>query len=161
MAAKFEFSLEPLLDRRKRVEEACQREFARRRNDFERGVRELESLRKLERRSAQALGDSARASATADLRLRDRHLASLEAAVAGEVRRCAQLEAACERARDELIAASRERRALDRLKERRLEASEAARERREELELEEANARRRDRHTRERQAERTAGKAAL
>jgi flagellar biosynthesis chaperone FliJ len=54
---------------------------------------------------------------------------------------CEELNLACKRARDDLVAASRERRVVEKLKERRLRAFLAEEARRDELELDEANAR--------------------
>jgi flagellar protein FliJ len=159
MPAKFEFSLQPLLDRRKRIEEARQRDFVRSRRALADCAEELEALIEVRRRSARELSDAAHASPATELALRDRHLVAVEASIAAQRRRRAELETACERARDELIAASRERRVIEKLEARRRAAFDTERMRREELELDEGNARRRERDARERRAERAAGRA--
>jgi flagellar protein FliJ len=159
MPAKFEFSLQPLLDRRKRTEEERQREHAQRRGAVERCALDLESLLQVRRNSIGELLESTRTSTTADLRLRDCHLLALESAIDNAQHRRAELAAACARAREALAVASRDRRAIEKLKERRREAFEAAQRRREELELDDANGRRYECRA-QRLAERAAGRAA-
>lgn len=152
MARKFHFTLEPLLEYRKRIEEAKQREFASRRNAVEACARELERLAAARRRSLAVLGASVGDVPTADLRLRDEYLRAVDtAAVAADDRR-AELEAACGHARDELATAARDRRALEMLKERRRGIFEAEAARREEMELDESNARCHERVARQRHA---------
>ena len=90
----------------------------------------------------QQLAASVRVQPPAALRLRDAHLRSLESALDRQRGRLVELEAAYERAREELMSASRERRVIERLKERRQCAFEAEQMRREALELDDANARR-------------------
>ncbi len=159
MPAGFEFSLQPLLDRRERIEEERRRDLARCMNALERCAHEVESLARTQRRSLNELAQWARA-APADLRLRDRHLLALQTAIDTERRQYAQLEGACERARAALTAAGRERRTMEKLKERRHQAFSAAQTRREELELDDANARAHERRARERLVQRAAGRAA-
>lgn len=143
MPARFDFRLAPLLDHRKRVEEAKQREFAACRRALDECRREIERLGGQRRRSMEQLGSSAGTHSAAELRLRDAHLRRVTLAISDERRRQGELSAVYERARDELIAASRERGVVEKLKERRLRAFEAEAARCEELELDEANARRR------------------
>jgi flagellar FliJ protein len=144
MPARFDFRLAPLLDHRKRVEEEKQREFATCRGAVDECRREIERLCEQRRSSIEQLAGSARTQSAADLRLRDAHLRRVELAIRDERLRQAKLCAAYERTRDELIAASRERRVVEMLRERRLRAFEARAARYEELELDEANARRRE-----------------
>ncbi len=144
MPARFDFRLAPLLDHRKRVEEEKQREFAACRRAVDECRREVERLGGQRRRSIEQLAGSARTQSAAELRLRDAHLRRVELAISDERRRQGELCVASERARDELIAASRERRVVEKLRERRLRAFEAEAARCEELELDEANARRRE-----------------
>lgn len=141
MPGRFQFRLEPLLERRRRTEAEKQRDFAVRRRSLERSAQEIERLADARRRWANALVASTTSAAAIDLRLHDGYLTMLEAAIAQERRSRAELEAALGRARDELIAASRERRAIEKLKERRRCAFDAQEARREELAIDEANAR--------------------
>lgn len=152
MARKFHFTLEPLLEHRKRIEEARQRELASRRSAVEACARELEQLNAARRRSLAGLGASAGDVSTADLRLRDEYLRAIDAAAATADDRRAELEAACRDARDELATAARDRRALEMLKERRRRIYEAEAARREEMELDESNARCHERVARQRHA---------
>ncbi|MGA9944752.1 MAG: flagellar FliJ family protein [Candidatus Cybelea sp.] len=144
MPARFDFRLAPLLDHRKRVEEAKRREFAASRRALEESTCEIERLGGQGRRAIEQLTGSARTQPAAELRLRDAHLRRVELAIRDERLRQGELFAVCERAREELIAASQERRVVEQLKARRLRAFEVEAARYEELELDEANARRRE-----------------
>jgi flagellar export protein FliJ len=144
MPARFDFRLAPLLDHRKRVEETKQREFAGSRCAVEECRFEIERLGGQRRRAIEQLAGSAGRRSVAELRLRDAHLRRVELAISDERRRQGELFAVYERARDELIAANHERHVLEKLKERRLRAFAAAAARYEELELDEANTRRRE-----------------
>jgi flagellar protein FliJ len=160
MPAKFQFPLQPLLDWRKRVEEEKQRDFAACRRAVDESARELDRLAAARWQCARQLAASARRRPAADLRLRDAHLRSLDVAIDDERRRRCDHEAALGRARAELITASRERRVIERLKERQWRLFEAEEARREELELDESNARNRERTLRKRLARRRAESAA-
>lgn len=131
MGRAFEFRLEPLLEVRNRIEQARERDLfaARRRLDeCETRIRQLGTARGVRLHAA-------------DVRLRDAYL-----------RRANELEAAVAAARDALVEASRERRVIETLKERLRRAFDAEAARREELELDDANARRRERARRKRVA---------
>lgn len=141
MAARFEFRLQPLLDRRKRFEEEKQSNFAACRRAAEQCMDQLLQLSDDRRRFLKQLVETALTKPNADLRLRDAHLRCIEAAIDQTRRRREELNAACERAREELIAACRERRVIEKLKERLYRAYQSEQSRREELELDEANAR--------------------
>jgi flagellar protein FliJ len=150
MGARFRFSLQPLLDWRARVEEEKQRDFAAARRLHAQSVDELQRLADAYRRCAKQLAAAALTEESTNLRLRDSYLRFLDAAMARERSRRAELSAACDRARDQLVCASRERRAIEKLKERRLRDFEAEEARRQELEIDEQNARSHERRTRER-----------
>jgi flagellar export protein FliJ len=141
MGGRFRFTLEALLHRRRRVEEEKQREFAACRRALEDGSRQLERLADSRRRCLERMTRSARAGTTPDVRLLDAIVLSLDSAAASGRERRTALEAACGRARDALIAATRDRRAIEKLKERHLRAFQAEEARRDELELDEANSR--------------------
>jgi flagellar biosynthesis chaperone FliJ len=132
MPSRFHFALQPLLDRRRRVEEEKLHRF---------------TLQRRERDSAACAGDRLVAAlAKRSTRACDAPtLAAFDAAIAAQRRRAAAAQTALDAARDELIAASRERRVIERLRERRLRAYQEEAARRDELEIEEANARRRAR----------------
>lgn len=160
MPARFEFRFQPLLDRRKCVEEEKQRKFAACWRAVEECRRELARLGDAHRRVARQLVETALRRPMADVRLREAYLRSVEAAVHDVRRRRGEAQTAWERAREELVSASRERRVIEKLKERRREAFEAERARREELELDESNARCYDRSVWKRLAARGAERAA-
>jgi flagellar export protein FliJ len=130
MAPWFHFALQPLLDRRSRIEEEKQHRF-----DSQLGERDAALCE--EERLAAALAQ--RALRTSDAG----SLAVFDAAIAARRRRAARAEAALETARHELMAARRDRRAIEKLRDRRRRAFEEEEARREELEIDEANARRR------------------
>lgn len=130
MAPRFRFALQPLLDRRGRIEEEKQHRFDLQRRKSDDALREGELL---------AAGLTERALRTSDAG----SLAVFDAAIAARQRRAADAESALEAAREELIAARRDRRAIEKLRDRRRRAFEEEEARREELEIDEANARRR------------------
>lgn len=160
MPPKFHFTLEPLLDYRKRIEEVKQPEFESRRSAADACGRELEQLAAARRRSLAGIKASVGAAPTAELRLRDEHLRSIEAAAVTSGERREELEAACRQARDELATAARNRRAIEMLKERRRRIFEAENARREEMELDESNARCYERIARQRRVLRSHESAA-
>lgn len=130
--AQFHFRLQPLLDGRRRAEEQKLHRYAVRK-------RERDDALSARDRLVSALARRAVRSSEAGW------LASLDAGVAAQQRRAADAQAALENARGELAAAARERSVLEKLRERRLRAHADEEARREELEIEEANARRRPR----------------
>lgn len=148
MPARFRFSLQPLLEWRTRVEEERQRDFAAARRLLEDCDRELKRLAGAYAHCAKQLVASARAQRAADLRLGDSYLLLLQAAMGSERSRRGELQSACDRAREALLVASRERRVIEKIKERRRQEFEFAQARREELEIDESNARRHERATR-------------
>jgi flagellar FliJ protein len=126
MAARFHFGLQPLLDRRKRIEETKQQAYAARRRELDKHADQMERLNAALASAATGSGPAA-------------PLAYLDGAIRAQRRRIAELEAPLEDARQELIAASRDRRVIEKLLERRRRAFEALRARREERELDDAN----------------------
>lgn len=151
MAAKFRFSLQALLDARRRAESRKMYELAAWRRALDGTAAELEGIVRARDRCMSGLAAAALASSAVDLRVRDAYLRRLDAAFADVSCRRGEVLGAWESARDAVIAARRERRVLERLKERRRRAFEAEEARREELELDESN---------ERLARRRAGSAA-
>jgi flagellar biosynthesis chaperone FliJ len=145
MAGGFVFRLQPLLDERKRVERAKQHAFALAAQALEKSSRELDRLALALRSGGYALHDCARYGSTAGLRTHDAHLRYLERLVASHEARNAESALALELAVQELHRANLGRRLVERLRERRLHEFEREEARRDELELQEANARRRER----------------
>jgi flagellar biosynthesis chaperone FliJ len=130
MGRAFEFRLEPLLEARTRAVEARRREL------FACRHRLAACEERLSRIAREPLTLTA-----FDLRCRD-----------GLLRRVRTLDRACAFALEALALATRDRRVVETLKERRRRAFEAEEARREELELDEANARRHERASRKRVA---------
>jgi flagellar FliJ protein len=139
--ARFVFPLQPLLDARRRKEEEKQRAFAGAKAARDENVRELERLSAALRIGAHALHECAMTGSAASLRLHDSHLRYLERTLQSCEKRSAESAPAFDRAASELYAANRERRLIEKLKERRLQEFEREEARRDERELDEANAR--------------------
>jgi flagellar protein FliJ len=150
--ARFEFCLEPLLDARKRAEDEKCRNLATCHNSLERCRRERGRFVVAREACIAALYDAARMRPAADLRILDRHLRYLCAAETTTRSQEAELAESLERARNELILANRERRVVEKIKARRRRVFEAEEARREELELDDGNARRHERAMRKRGA---------
>lgn len=155
------YRLTPLLERRKRLEEEKQRLFASRQRALDESLDELRRLTTALRTGTTQLCEPTRPVRALDLRVHDAHLRYLEATIDAQRRHAAELEAALGRAREELTVANRERRVIEKLEERRRQAVEDERARREELDLDDANARRHERAARERLARGRAEKPAL
>ena len=126
MSAKFRFALQPLLELRRRAEEEQRQRYAARRRELDENAREINRLRGAFHVNALRIPSVI-------------HLVLADAAIGACQRRCTALEAECDSARTALIAASRERRVLEKLRERRRRVYEAQCARREEQEIEEAN----------------------
>jgi len=150
MAAPFRFALQAVLDARQRAEDEKMRDLTARRGALDAAEAELERIAGARERCLGELVKSAHTAAAVNLRVRDAHLRRLDAAFAEESLRRGELFAAWKSARDAFLAARRARRTLERLKGRRRRAFEAEEARREELELDESNARAYDRARRER-----------
>ncbi|MGA7356735.1 MAG: flagellar export protein FliJ [Candidatus Cybelea sp.] len=150
--ARFAFRLEPLLDARKRAEDEKRRNLAACRNSLERCEGERRRFAVARDACIVALFDAVRTRPVRDLRALDRHLRYLCAAETRTRSQETGLVESFERAREELILANRERRVVEKIKARRRRVFEAQEARREELELDDGNARRHERALRKRGA---------
>ncbi|HTA55074.1 MAG TPA: flagellar export protein FliJ [Candidatus Acidoferrales bacterium] len=150
--ARFAFRLEPLLDARKRTEDEKRRDLAACRNSLERCAGERRRFAVAREACIAALFNAVRTRPVRDLRALDRHLRYLCAAETTTRAQETGLAESFERARDELIFANRERRVVEKIKARRRRVFEAQEARREELELDDGNARRHERTLRKRGA---------
>ena len=141
--ARFVFPLQPLLDERRRTEEEKQLAFVRVKAARDERSRELDRIAGALRTRGRALHECAMTGSAANLRLYDANLRYLERALQSHERCSAESAQAFDLAAAELLDANRERRLIEKLKERRFQEFEREEARRDELELDEANARRR------------------
>lgn len=142
MAARFLFRLQPLLDERERAEREKHEAFGACRRTAAESASAIVRITQAGRRCERFLAGAGRAGAVRDAKLFDAHLRSLEATFERECLCHAELQACSERAREELLAARLERRVIEKIKQRRHRAFDLGEARREELEIDEANARR-------------------
>ena len=145
--ARFVFPLQPLLDERRRKEEEKQLAFFRVKAARDERSRELDRLSAALRARGRALHECAMTGSAANLRLYDAHLRYLERAIDSSERCSVESAASFDLAAAELLDANRDRRLIEKLKDRRLHEFEREEARRDELELDEANSRRRSRMT--------------
>jgi flagellar export protein FliJ len=126
MPRKFIFGLQPVIDRRKQVEDVTRQLVARTQRERDEAKCELDRLEAAFRARASSLRD----------------LQTLECSIGAQTRLLAEREAALEEARKELVAANQKRRVVEKLKERYLARLDAAEMRAEEAEIDESNLRR-------------------
>jgi flagellar FliJ protein len=142
MPKKFAFALQPVLDHRKRIEDERKQTLAIRQRAVDDAKRELERLNEEFRGHALALRQRHRQLAIEDLRLHYAHLQFLDRTIEAQTRIVAERQSAADRARNDLIDASKNRKVVDKLKDRRRIAFVAEETRVEQLELDDGNARR-------------------
>jgi len=118
---RFEFRLESLLNLRRSTEEAAKRAFGIARQAAELQAAEVKRFADAESRAKSDLrgAQGARELRVVDLLAHQRHVAALSRRTGAEKQRLGELEAASEKARESLAASMRDRKALDRLRERR------------------------------------------
>lgn len=129
MGVRFEFRLQPLLDFRARIEEEKRFVYADQLSERDETLQHADRLHQM-LRAAVMSGRS-----IVELTL-------LDAAIGARRRYAAAMHEALQRARDDLIAASRDREVLEKLRERRRREHDAQESRREEIDLDEWNAKR-------------------
>lgn len=134
MAGRFVFALQPLLEERRRTEARKRQEFALASLARDEGTRELERLEQAVRATGCALHRCV------DVQFYDGRLRFLARAITGQHDRLTRSRDDVARVEAELLAAHRERQVVERLRERRMKEFEAAEARRDEMELDEANA---------------------
>lgn len=139
---KFAFALQPVLDHRKRIEDEKQLVVAQRKRALDEAERELERLNDEFRRHAAMLRDSHKKLETRELQCIYAHLQFLDRCIVAQIRIVAERRVALDRAREELLEASREKKVVEKLKERRREAFVLEGQRIEQKELDDSNARR-------------------
>jgi flagellar protein FliJ len=139
---KFRFALQPVLDQRQRLEDLKQQIVAQKRRALDEAEAELKRLNDEFRENADRLREKHRELDTEELRLTYAHLQFLDRCIVAQIKIVAERRVALDRARGELLEASKERKAVEKLKERRRSAHEAEATRVEQNELDDGNARR-------------------
>lgn len=139
---KFAFALQPVLDHRKRIEDEKQLVVAQRKRALDDAERELERLNEEFRLHAAMLRDKHKKLETRELQSIYAHLQFLDRCIVAQIRIVAERRVALDKARAELLEASREKKVVEKLKERRREAYAIEEQRVEQKELDDGNARR-------------------
>lgn len=138
----FKFRLDPVLEQRKRIEEERQLELAARERDLQEAQDELARLDHEYRRFSMRLRDEHERLQGEELRLHYAHLQYLDRRIVAQHGVVAKCREAVDHARAALLDAAKERKAMERLKERRLEEHRADVARLEQRDLDDANNRR-------------------
>lgn len=141
MRKKFSFALQPVLEHRKRIEDQKQQALATRQRAWEDARRELDRLNDEFRSNSRELRERHIEFDVEELRLRYAHLQFLDRMIDAQIKVVAERQVALDRARKDLIAASKDRKVVDKLKERRKLAYTAEGLRVEQIELDDGNAR--------------------
>jgi flagellar protein FliJ len=139
---KFAFALQPVLDHRKRIEDEKQLVVAQRQRALDEAERELERLNREFRSHAAMLREKHKKLETRELQSIYAHLQFLDRCTVAQIRIVAERRVALDRARAELLEASKEKKIVEKLKERRREAFVVEEQRVEQKELDDGNARR-------------------
>jgi flagellar FliJ protein len=139
---RFAFALQPVLDHRKRIEDEKQLVVAVRARALDEAERELARLNEEFRRHAAMLRDSHGKLETRELQCIYAHLQFLDRCIVAQIRIVAERRVALDRARTELLEARKEKKVVEKLKERRREAHALEEQRVEQKELDDGNARR-------------------
>jgi flagellar protein FliJ len=141
MAKRFAFNLQPVLDHRQRIEDEKKQVVALRRRACDEAKAELDRLNGEFREHATLVRTQHHEFDGETLRAHYGHLHFLDRVIDAQIRLLAERQAALERARKDLVAAQKDRKVVDKLKERRRAAFVAEEMRIEQSELEDANAR--------------------
>ena len=142
MARKFAFALQPVLDHRKRIEDERKQTMALRQRALDEARRELQALNDEFRRHSLELRTRHRELEIEELRMHYAHLQFLDRSILAQSKVVAERQGAVERARRDLVEASKNRKVVDKLKERKRAVFVAEEMRVEQLELDDGNARR-------------------
>jgi flagellar FliJ protein len=145
MAKRFKFSLQPVLDQRERIEEQKQQVVAQRQRSLDDAERDLARLNAEFRQHSDIIRSNHRGLDAESLRMHYAHIQYLDRVILAQIRVVAERRVMLDRARNDLLRASRERKVVEKLKERRREAFVSEEMRIEQNELDDANARHRAR----------------
>jgi flagellar protein FliJ len=139
---RFKFALQPVLDHRKRIEDEKQLVVAQRKRALDDAERELKRLNDEFRRHAEVLRTRHGELAAGELQSIYAHLQFLDRCTVAQIQTVAERRVALDRARADLLAASKQKKIVEKLKERRREAFVTEEQRVEQNELDDTNARR-------------------
>lgn len=139
---KFKFSLTPVLDHRERIEEEKQGILAQRQRELRAAEDELARLNAEFKRYSIVLRDGHAKLSSDELRWHYAHLEFLDRCMTMQHGIIFQRRAAVDRARNDLVAASKDRKVIEKLKDRRYEEYQAFEAAQEQKDLDDTNNRR-------------------
>ncbi|MHB8147226.1 MAG: flagellar export protein FliJ [Vulcanimicrobiaceae bacterium] len=141
MSRRFRFPLQPLLEHRGRIEDQKQQAVALRQIAHDEARRDLDRLDREFRESSSRLRTEHKRYDLEELRLHYAHIQFLDRAIVAQIRVVAERRTELDRSREELLAASKERKIVEKLKERRRATYVGEEVRMEQNELDDGNAR--------------------
>jgi len=144
---RFRFALQPVLEHRERVEDDRKAALAARQRELDAAQAELGGLNERFRAHSEMLRGEHMTLSAEDLRMHYAHVAFLDRAIDAQLGVVATRRAEVDRARAALLEASKERKAVEKLKDRRRDAHAEEERRVEQNDLDDANARRHSRTT--------------
>ncbi len=136
---KFKFMLEPVLDHRERIEDEKQQVHAERGRELAAAQDELDRLDREFKRYSATLRDEHKHFTSEQLRAHYAHLEYLDRYITMQHGIVSQRRLAVERARVDLVEASKERKVIEKLKDKRFEEHQALEAAFEQKELDDAN----------------------
>jgi flagellar FliJ protein len=139
---KFKFELEPVLDHRERIEDEKQQVLGQRQRELKAAEDELARLNREFKKYSLALREEHKKLSSEELRWHYSHLEYLDRCMTLQHGVILQRRAAVERARKDLIDASKDRKVIEKLKDRRFEEHQAFEAAQEQKELDDTNNRR-------------------
>jgi flagellar protein FliJ len=139
---KFKFTLKPVLDHRERIEDEKQQVFAARQLELRAAEEQLARYNADFKRYSTVLREDHARLSTEELRWHYAHLEYLDRCITMQHAVISQHRAVVERARQELMQASKDRKVLEKLKDKRFAEHRAREEAFEQKELDDANNRR-------------------
>lgn len=142
---KFKFALEPVLDLRERIEDDKQQVLAERQRELKAAQDELTRLNGEFKRYSIVLREDHACLSSEELRWHYAHLEYLDRCMTMQHGIIFQRRAAVERARADLVEASKDRKVIEKLKDRRFEEHQALQAAQEQKDLDDTNNRRQSR----------------
>jgi flagellar FliJ protein len=139
---RFKFSLEPVLDYRRRIEDEKLQIFGGRQRELNAAQQELARLNMEFKRYSSVLRSGHKTLSSDELRRHYTHLEYLDRCIIAQHAAIARLRKAVEDARLDVIAATKERKVIDKLKDKRFEEHVALEAAIEQKDLDDANNRR-------------------